>query len=253
MRQDYILGICQIKAADAKLLIPDCPVIPQSSAHRNSGSGKGCSSPETRDLGTTLEQEGMRHNMMRNIAVFKRTHGASREECESALQEWIQAQDPQHYKSTQSEICRDIDELIAWVYSDRFVHQKAASTDSTVLRTSMLESLLSQNTRTARRLYFLLLARCRMQQSRISLKDAGKVIGASIPTVAKAIRALTDGEYVEVIDGKRLSLGNGAFSAESRSYIVPHTGGSRDELCISITMRELTFDFNACYHKVLHA
>ena len=87
----------------------------------------------------------------------------------------------------------------------------------------------------------------------MSLKDAGKAIGASVPTVVKGIRALTEGQHIEVVEGKRLSLGNGVFTAECRSYVVPHSGGNRDELCITITMRELIFDFNACYHKVLHA
>jgi len=253
MRQDYVLSIHQIRAAEVKALIPECPVITPRSQETKIHSEKGCSSPETRDLGTTLEQVGTRHNMMRNIAVFKRTHGASREECETALHEWIEAQDSQYYKSSQRDIRRDIDELIAWVYSERFVLQKAASVDSTVLRTSMLEGLLAQNTRTARRLYFLFLVRCRMQQPRMSLKDAGKAIGASVPTVVKGIRALTEGQHIEVVEGKRLSLGNGVFTAECRSYVVPHSGGNRDELCITITMRELIFDFNACYHKVLHA
>lgn len=253
MKQEYILSIRQIKAVDAKALIPECPVIVHDASGSKGCSERGRSSPETRNLGNTLDHEGTRHIMMRNIAVFKRKHGASREECESALQEWIQAQDPQYYKSSQNEILRDIDELIAWVYSERFVLQKAASVDSTVLRTSMLDVLLELNTRTSRRLYFLLLARCRMQEPRISLKDAGKAIGASAPSVAKAIRALAAGEHIEINEGRRLSLGDGLYSAESRSYTVPHSGGNREELFITITMRELIFDFNNCYHKALHA
>ena len=90
MTPEYILDIQQIRAADAKALIPECTVATDNSTNKKDGSERGHSSPETRNLGTTLEQEGTRHNMMRNIAVFKRTHGTSREDCESALEEWIQ-------------------------------------------------------------------------------------------------------------------------------------------------------------------
>lgn len=253
MTPEYILDIQQIRAADAKALIPECTVATDNSTNKKDGSERGHSSPETRNLGTTLEQEGTRHNMMRNIAVFKRTHGTSREDCESALEEWIQAQDPLYYKSSQGEIRRDIDELIAWVYSERFILQKPASSDSTVLRTSMLKGVLEQNSRTARRLYFLLLARCRMQQPRISLKDAGKAIGVSAPSVRKAIRILAANGHILIDDGRRLKLEDGTFSAESRSYRVPHSDGHREELSITITMRELISGFHACYHKALHA
>lgn len=117
----------------------------------------------------------------------------------------------------------------------------------------MLDILPELNTRTSRRLYFLLLVRCRMQEFRISLKDAGKAIGASVPSVAKAIRTLVDGAYIEVNEGKRLRLSDGLYSAESRSYTVPHSIGNRKEQFIIITMRELIFDFNNCYHKALHS
>lgn len=253
MTPEYILHIQQIRAVDAKALIPECTVATDNSTNKKDGSERGHSSPETRNLGTTLEQEGTRHNMMRNIAVFKRTHGTSREDCESALEEWIQAQDPLYYKSSQGEIRRDINELIAWVYSDRFILQKPMSSDSTVLRTSMLKGVLEQNSRTARRLYFLLLARCRMQQPRISLKDAGKAIGVSAPSVGKAIRVLAANGHILIDDGRRLKLEDGTFSAESRSYRVPHSDGHREELSITITMRELISGFHACYHKALHA
>ena len=116
-----------------------------------------------------------------------------------------------------------------------------------------MKGVLEQNSRTARRLYFLLLARCRMQQPRISLKDAGKAIGVSAPSVRKAIRILAANGHILIDDGRRLKLEDGTFSAESRSYRVPHSDGHREELSITITMRELISGFHACYHKALHA
>ncbi len=252
MRAEYILGIQQIKADEAKALIP-AAVESTSEAREKPTSGKGASSPETRNLGTTLEEEGTRHNMMRNIAVYNRTHGASREECEKILAEWILEQNPLLYHSSHREVQRDIDELIAWVYSDRFVVQKASTINSTVIRTSMMKSVLEQGNRTARRLCFLLLARCRLQQPRISEKDAGRAIGVSPTTVCKAIRHLAAKEDIRITEGKRFKLPDGTFSSESRSYYVPHSSGYKDELCVTITMRELISDFNACYHKALHS
>lgn len=250
---EYVLAIRQQRTQDIEHLIPAESQPTPEKTPEQVASGKGRSSPETRNLGTTLEQEGTRHNMMRNIVVYQRRHGASREECERVLEDWLQAQDASLYRSSVTELQRDMDELIAWAYSDRFSLQKVQSVDSTVLHTSMLQSVLAQSNRIARRLCFLLLVRGRMNQSRISEKDAGKAIGASVQSVSKAIRRLSESGDIQITEGKRFTLSDGIFSSESRRYVVPHAAGYRNELSITITMRELISDFNVCYHKALHA
>jgi hypothetical protein len=78
------------------------------------------SSSESRRLGTKLVQEGTRHNIMRNIAVYERVHGSSEEICRKRLEEWYAEQDRSLIRSTIGQVYQDIDELIAWTYSDRF-------------------------------------------------------------------------------------------------------------------------------------
>ena len=253
MTAEYILGIRQIRAADALAMIPECAPATAKPQSRQTVSEEEYAASSAEDFSATLTQEGTRHDTMRDMVREMRAQGVSREACRRTLEQWIQTQDPRYYKSSPSEIRRDISGLISWCYSDHFVVPKTVSGDSTFLRSSMLDGLLAQKTRNTRRLYFFLLLRCRMRRYQVSLKDAGKAIGVSAPTVAKAVRALADGGYIEVTEGKRLNLGEGVFSAESRSYVVPHSAGNREELYITVTMRELISDFNACYHRALHA
>ena len=48
-------------------------------------------------------------------------------------------------------------------------------------------------------------------------------------------------------------LPDGSFSSTSRSYTAPHPAGNQNEPSITITMKELMFDFRNSYCHAMHA
>ena len=160
------------------------PATTQKDRNRVSAARKASSA--TRNMGTLIVQPGTRHNMMRNIVVFMRTHGKNEDECREELQRWLTAQDQSLIGSTPEEISKDVDELIKWAYSDQFVAKHSKNLNHASICTTQMKEVLKQKSRSCRCLLFLLLLRGKMLQPRISTKDAAKVIGVSQTTVKKS-------------------------------------------------------------------
>lgn len=107
---------------------------------------------EARNLGTVLEREGTRHNMMRNMAIFMRTHGKDIDECRDELKRWIEAQNPNLYKSSLEEVEEDIENILNWVFSERFTLQFSRKpSDQTTICASQMKEVLRQSNRSSRR------------------------------------------------------------------------------------------------------
>lgn len=243
---EYILEICQIPVADIDRLDIPLHVGQQEFPSAQKGS---CSSDETRNLGTMLVEQGTRHNMMRNIAVFERTHGKSREECEVILAQWLEQQDQSLIQSDEAAVRCDMEELINWVYSDRFELNKSTGSKKRELGASQLRWILEIRGRSNRRILFLLLVRCMLGCSSMSVKDMSKTVGISQPTIRKTIQRLLDMERIEQKTGRHMKLPDGTYRRECSSYAVHFPPSSRSEQTMEITMRELIFDFDRCYHE----
>lgn len=151
---DYLLGIEPLNAREQQALFSLPLLSPAKHTLRaEADGGGGARSPaETRRLGTTLAQAGTRHNMMRNIAVFERAHGSSEEACRKRLEEWYAGQDRSLIRSTPAQVYQDMDELVAWVYSERFnAAGNGCSRGAAYLYANQMEMVLAQPTRMARR------------------------------------------------------------------------------------------------------
>lgn len=243
---EYILEIRQIPVADIEGLdIPFHAVQQELSVDRKGG----CSSDETRNLGTMLVEQGTRHNMMRNIAVFERTHGKSREECESTLEQWLKQQDRRLIQSDEAAVRCDMEELINWVYSDRFELNRPAASKKKGLGASQLRWILEISGRSNRRVLFLLLMRCILEHPSMSVKDMSKAVGISQPTIHKTIQRLLGMKRIEKRNGRHMKLPDGTYRQECSSYAVDFPPSGRNEQTMEITMRELVFDFDRCYHE----
>ena len=105
---DYLLGIEPLDAREQQAVFSFPLLSPAKHAlgAEAAGGGGARSSAETRRLGTTLAQAGTRHNMMRNIAVFERTRGSSKEVCRKRLEEWYAGQDRSLIRSTPAQVIR---------------------------------------------------------------------------------------------------------------------------------------------------
>ena len=72
---DYLLQIQPIPASSIELVLARCHVAELTSPSIGAASEAGKASPDTRNLGTVVQQPGTRHNIMRNMVVYMRTHG----------------------------------------------------------------------------------------------------------------------------------------------------------------------------------
>lgn len=255
-RAEYILEIEPVPASMLSELmdanVPDD--IPREGAERSPNPVCcGKSSDETRNLGTTLTEEGVRHNMMRNIAVYTRCQGVAREQCRRDLMAWYERQDKCFIRSTREQVLADIDELVTWVYSDHFQVNYALPKGEILLDETNARFILSQRSRSARRIVFFLLARCKALQFKINYASIAKAIYVSERTTIKTILRLEREGVLEIRRGNRYSLGAGEFAAESNSYGVPHERGGKHERQHKIRIRDLMKDATGCYYEALLA
>ena len=176
-------------------------------------------------MGIALTAPGTRHDAMMKIAVYQRHTGATREENQSALEEWYARQPEELIGSTPEEVQRDISGILDWVYSDRFTAARRMVRDSTAVSETQMDIVLNQWSRSSRRIVFLLLVRTRLGQPRISAADIGKATGISVRTVYDVIHKLVDSEVIIRTEGRRTQLPDKTYSAECCSYVLPHKAG----------------------------
>ena len=201
-----------------------------------------------------LTEEGTRHDTMQRIAVYQRIQGTGREECRQILERWYAAQDPNTIRSTPEEVRKDMDDLLDWVFSDKFkMPAKPSQKNAALLSVRQMFRILDQNSRSERRIYFLLMLRYRMGQMRLSAESIGKTVGVCKTTVNHVIKKLTQAKIITMVPGERLSLGDGKFYCESNGYIVPCKGAYPEECQTEISMKNLMFDFDQTYFSAMQS
>ncbi len=257
-RAEYIMEIEPIPASMLPQLIAanirdETPyeILPVAASTKEKGGGK--SSEQTRNLGTTLMEEGTRHNIMRNIAVHARHQGITEDQCRQRLLTWYDEQDKTHIRSTPEVVLADIEELISWVYSDRFELNYAYPKSEVTISETDSRLILSQRSRSARRIVFFLLARCKARQFKINYHAIAKAIHVSVKTTTKTILRLEQEGVLEIERGNRYSLGDGEFAAESNSYSVPYERGGKYERQKEIRIKDLMNDTASCYFETMLA
>lgn len=251
--EGYIATIRQLHVEEVKgaLSLPEL----DEPSRKGKSEGKGDKAPETICDGNVcaiLTKPGIRHEVMLKIAARNRRNGISREENQNALEEWYSMQPPEMIESTPEEVSRDITNILNWAYSDLFSMKQPERKDSAIVSEGQLEILMNLSSRSARRVCFLLLARTRMNASRISAADISKTTGISVKTVYEVLHKLIRSGIVSVKKGRRVQLPDQSFASESSSYVVPHRASWPHEMRIEITMRDLTMDFDRTYHKALY-
>ena len=189
--------------------------------------------------------------MMRNMAVHWRCQGMCETDCRKELKAWYERQDKTVVHSTEAQVQKDIDNLISWVFSDEFQVNYLYPKGEVSLNETNMRFVMSQRSRCARRVVFLLLARCMARQYKINYHSIAQAIGVSQKTTSKTILRLEREGVLEIKRGNRYSLGDGQFAAESNSYSVPHERGGRDERQYEIKIRDLMKDVANCYFSAL--
>ena len=184
--------------------------------------------------------------------MYQRCQGICREECESNLQIWYARQNHELVHTAYQQVERDIHDIVRWVYADSFVVPYSYNPKDTTLCTTQMRLVLQQPNRTCRRLVFLLLLRCRMFHPRMSMEDMSKAISVSRVSISKAMKRLSKAGVISFTEGRRMKTEQNGYQAECRRYCVPHEERKSNEEQITVTMRELIFDFDRCYHQAMH-
>lgn len=198
-----------------------------------------------------VQAVGTRHNLMRNIAVHLRLTGKSRSLCEEALLQWYEQQDKTLIHSSREEVLADIQDLLDWVFSDRFKLQTSSSQDRVKVTATDMKLVVSAASRSMKRVLFLLLIRSAAGKNAISIAEIAAVTGISRKSANKAICRLLEQNLLQYEPGARIMTNEGYYASERNRYKIPHYMGRRIEASVELDMSDVMKRFNDCYHHAI--
>lgn len=235
-RYDYLLEIEQIPAKFVDVLVPDEAPAAETTQGRKEHD---------------LVREGTRHNQMRSIAVYMRQTGQTREAIRNALLAWYERQDKSLIRSDQETVLRDIEEILKWIFSERFVLYQRRESRPLRITAPDMHLVLSAGSRSRRRVLFLLLARSVVGLQHISLADIARVTGLSRPTVSKVVRQLQEDGLLDCSTGARIRAAGGCFFSERNRYTVYRYSGGKENTSFETSIDEVMLHFDDCYHQAI--
>ena len=244
----YLLRIQQIPGA----LLQE--IIPNDLAHAAYEELKGSKRKRGKNTGIStdpLTETGTRHNQMRSIAVYLRTQGHSREACRKAMLEWYEAQDPALIRSDRETVLHDMEEMLDWVFSERFELRTSGLRKQISLSSADARMIASAACRSQKRILFLLTVLCRSGLSAISYIEIAQLIGTSRNAVANSIlNLLASGKIQRHIGGHYLTA-DGHYGTERNQYTVPLCKQKRDESTAEFSLGEVKENFDASYIRCM--
>lgn len=244
----YLLKIQQMPGA----LLQE--IIPNDLAHAAYEELKGSKRKRGKNTGIStdpLTETGTRHNQMRSIAVYLRTQGHSREACRKAMLEWYEEQDPALIRSDRETVLRDMEEMLDWVFSERFELRTSGLRKKVSLNCADARMIASAACRSQKRILFLLTVLCRRGLSAISYVEIAQLIGTSRNAVANSIlKLLASGKIQRRIGGHYLTA-DGHYGTERNQYVVPFCKQKRGERTVEFSLKEVKESFNASYIRCM--
>lgn len=244
----YLLRIQQIPGA----LLQE--IIPNDLAHAAYEELKGSKRKRGKNTGIStdpLTETGTRHNQMRSIAVYLRTQGHSREACRKAMLEWYEAQDPALIRSDRETVLHDMEEMLDWVFSERFELRTSGLRKQISLSSADARMIASAACRSQKRILFLLTVLCRGGLSAISYVEIAQLIGTSRNAVANSIlKLLASGKIQRHIGGHYLTADE-HYGTERNQYTVSFCKQMRDESTAEFFLGEVKENFDASYIRCM--
>lgn len=238
----YILTIKQMKASWIEEALADM----EPEACADSEAETAC--PDS----TVLIAPGTRHIQMRNIAVYMRQHGADEPSIRRELTTWYEKQPPDTIRSARDVVMEDIEELVAWVFSENFCMSYQPDPRKVKLSAADMRRVLRVGSRSVRRIYFLIMVRCYAGQAEISLEEIAEATGISRKTVTQALRKMREMHCVECRPGIRKKLSDGRFVCEKNRYRIPPAPAEAVQYAVPVDAVSMMSSFEDCYHQALH-
>lgn len=229
-------------------------IIPNDLAHAAYEELKGSKRKRGKNTGIStdpLTETGTRHNQMRSIAVYLRTQGHGREACRKAMLEWYEEQDPALIRSDRETVLHDMEEMLDWVFSERFELRTSGLRKKVSLSSADARMIASAACRSQKRILFLLTMLCRSGLSAISYIEIAQLIGTSRNAVANSIlKLLASGKIQRRIGGHYLTA-DGHYGTECNQYTVPFCKQTRGERTAEFSLGEVKEDFDASYIRCM--
>lgn len=198
-----------------------------------------------------LTETGTRHNQMRSIAVYLRAQGHGREACRKAMLEWYEEQDPALIRSDRETVLRDMEEMLDWVFSERFELRTSGLRKQISLSSADARMIASAACRSQKRILFLLTVLCRSGLSAISYIEIAQLIGTSRNAVANSIlKLLASGKIQRSIGGHYLTA-DGHYGTERNQYTVPFCKQKHGERTAEFSLGEVKENFDASYIRCM--
>lgn len=160
--------------------------------------------------GPKLTEPGKCFLTMRGIAIRERNEGnLSESKLRHDLEEWVRQQNPAFITDTDAELKRNIDNLVDWVFSDKF-HIKHPVSRTVVLNQEDIALCLAQKSRVWRRLMFVIVCYTKkFGQAKVSQKTLAKRAGAAERRVRDGLCDFIDNGYLTCEKGYRTFVGSG--------------------------------------------
>ncbi len=237
----YILTIEQIEASWMEKLLSDME--PEANTNVEEAAPSG---------GPMLNASGTRHIQMRNIAVYLRQNGADKRSIREALVTWYEEQDAALIRSSREEVEQDINELVEWVFSEGFRLNYRPDPRRVKLCAADMRRVLDMTSRSARRIFFLLMVRCYAGQPELSLDEIAAATGISRKTVIKMVGRLKEKQCIGWKPGVRHKLPDGRFVCEKNRYRIPRRLNAQPAYHIEVDATVMMEHFDDCYHEALH-
>lgn len=217
---EYILRIQQVSRDGASALINKLPSIKppkQKLARRDIQLDADI----RMDGAPMVTGPGQRHNMMKDVATFRRSLGGNRDQIYRALMAWVAMQDRDAMSSSDDEIEDDALNLAAWAeqHVPVAVEKAGRPFGRDVFDAEDLNYILNGTTATQRRLLFRsVLSRKIWKKDHTRQRLIALNLGLTPVTISKALTKLAERGLLQTYHGRRAKTDYGHFVNTSNTY-----------------------------------
>ena len=195
------------------------------------------------EYGEPIVEAGTRHDNMVRMAADCLAAGDDEEACRRELENWYHDQDQELIKSSAVEVMRDIDGIMAWVYSENFRPHAGRFARITAADAQMI---LDQQRKSERKILFLLMVFCATGRNMIKQTSIAYITGYTRMTVIRAMHSLEERGVIRRSADKTV-FKDGFFKAAKTRYEVIRPKATRGMMRVNVYRKQLKEDFDRVY------
>lgn len=199
--QAYVMEIERFAVEEATELIKAVRPVPVARPHYERGGDRTQEISEEEhgeicgDRYPDLRRQGERHNLMVQIGVHNRYRGLSPAACKDELTHWYRRQNQEFIGESERSVMTDIDEIVAWAYSDKF--QVSKKSGEIVFTPEEFRILAAQPVQARRKImFYVLLCMKKYGHTTAGTAAMAELLGISRQGTIKALAALQADRWI---------------------------------------------------------